>query len=131
MKNTKSMLDFEILNGIFEATIVNYKEVPALYDSDIGGHTDRMIRDAYIEVELRLDNNETLITRWYTKRLGYIMRNISAQFDGMIYRLNQLLEFCRTHSFTIEIWEDPRYGQQIEYDLRKIKGLVPSNLPRR
>lgn len=124
MKN-KSLLDFEIINGIFEAVIVNYREVPALYDSDIGGCTDRMIRDAYMEVELKLDNGDTLITRWYSKRLAYIMRCISYQFDGMIYKLSQILEYCRTHSFTIEVWEDSRYGQQIEYDIRKIKGTRP------
>ena len=121
-----SLLSYEITHGKFEATIVEYKEVPALINNQrTDGHYDRydttlpenaIIRDAYIEVTLRLNTGDSIKTRWYSKRINYIMRCLSRQFDFTIYSLRELLTYCATHSFTVSISLDPKYGTQIEYD---------------
>jgi hypothetical protein len=121
-----SLLSYEITHGTFEATITNYKEVPALINNHrTDGHYDRydhnlpenaIIRDAYVAITLRLSNGESINTRWYSKRINYIMRCLNRQFDFTTYSLRELLDYCRTHSFTVSISLDPKYGTQIEYE---------------
>lgn len=115
-RSYNSILDFEIINGTFEATLESYNEVPAATDPI----TDRIIRDAYLNINLRLNTGEIINTRWYSKRLSYIMRCISYQLDRTYYKLSELLEVMRTTPITIELSMDPKYGPQVEYDLRKI-----------
>ncbi len=115
-KSYHSILDFELTNGIFEATVESYTAVPAATDPI----TDRIIRDSYISVDFRLNTNEIINTRWYSKRLAYIMRQVSYQLDRTFYKLTDMLEILKTTPITIELSIDPRYGPQVEYDLRKI-----------
>lgn len=115
-----SILDFELLAGTFTATVESYTEVPAAIDEI----TNRIVRDAYLSVDLRLNTNEVINTRWYSKRISYIMRCISYQLDRTYYKLSDLLEVLRNRPITINIDIDPRYGQQIEYDIRKIEEFM-------
>lgn len=115
-KSYHSILDLELINGTFTATVESYNEVPAATDE----LTNRIIRDAYINIDLRLNTGETINTRWYSKRIPYIMRQISYQLDRTYYKLSTMLEVLKTTPITIDISIDPRYGQQIEYDIRKI-----------
>lgn len=116
----KSILDFELIHGTYGATIESYKEIPALlnsgcrYEPNLPENT--IIRDAYLDVTLRLDNNETLKTRWYSKRIPYILRCIRNQLGDHIYRLSDALKAASKTPITIHIHIDPKYGQQIEYE---------------
>ncbi len=105
-----NLLNKELIKGNFTATIADYKEVPALIDDD-----NTVIRDAFIKVTLNLSNNELLETRWYSKRISYIMFCINNQFSEITYSLKDLLEKCRTEKFNVQIDVDPKYGYQIDY----------------
>ena len=111
--NTKNynLLNEELISGTFTATIAEYEEVPALLDDD-----NTVLRDAFIKVTLNLSNNQLFTTRWYSKRIAYIMHALNAQFSEVTYKLSELLEKCRTTQFTVEISVDPKYGYQVEYN---------------
>lgn len=110
LRYEKSLLNSELLHGTYSATITNYEEIPAKLDDDM-----TVIRDAYILVTLRLNNEIEFKTRWYAKRLNYIMYSINAQFSEYTYKLSELLEKCRKTPFNVTIDIDPRYGYQVEY----------------
>lgn len=126
--NNSSLLNFSLIKGIFNATITDYKEFPVLLDSDRGGCTDHVIRDAFILLDLHLDSGETIQTRLYSKRIPYFIRSLNAQFDNAYFSLRELLEYARTHEFMISIDEDPRYGQQVEYNASKINNTYANNI---
>lgn len=120
MKN--SILDFELIHGTFKATIENFKEVPALvnnsrpdlYDTTLPENA--IVRDAYLEVILRLDTGDTLETRWFSRRIPYITRCLRNQLGDHLYRLSDILCAAANHPFTVHISIDPKYGTQIEYE---------------
>lgn len=109
--NNNSLLNTELLHGTYSAIITDYKEIPAKLDDDM-----TVIRDAYLLVTLRLNNEIEFKTRWYAKRLNYIMHSINTQFSEITYKLSDLLNKCRTTPFNVTIDVDPRYGYQVEYD---------------
>ena len=110
-----SILDFELTHGTFLATIDYYKEVPAIIDDN-----NTIIRDAYLAVTLRLNNNETIKTRWYSKRIPYILRCLRTQLGEHIYKLTDALNIASTTPFTVHITIDSKYGQQIEYSKEEV-----------
>lgn len=107
---TNSMLDFELIHGTFRATIDSYKEVPALTDDD-----NTIIRDAFIAVTLRLDTGDTIDTRWYSKRIPYILNCLREQLGDHIYKLSEAIKAAMRTPITVHIDIDSKYGQQIEY----------------
>lgn len=116
----KSMLDYELIHGTFKATIESYKEVPALINNnphyDTSLPENAIIRDAFLEVTLRLDTGDTLKTRWYSKRINYILRCLRNQLGDHIYRLSDALREASKKPITVHIHVDPKYGTQIEYE---------------
>lgn len=116
----KSILDYELINGTFKATIESYKEFPALlndgcrYEPSLPENA--IIRDAFLNVTLRLDDGRTIDTRWYSKRIPYILRCLRNQLGDHIYRLSDALREAHTTHITVHINVDARYGQQIEYE---------------
>lgn len=120
MKNFNSILDYELTHGTFKATIESYKEIPALINNQKSYDTslpeNAVVRDAYLDVTLRLDTNELIKTRWYSKRINYILRCLRNQLGDHIYRLTDALEAARKTPITVHIHIDPKYGQQIEYE---------------
>lgn len=116
-----SLLNTELLHGTFKATIESYKEFPALINNTNGRYDtslpeNAIIRDAFLEVTLRLDNNETIKTRWYSKRINYILRCLRNQLGDHIYKLTDALNAASKTPITIHIEIDPKYGQQIDYE---------------
>lgn len=116
----KSILDYELIHGTFKATVESYREVPALVNNttfyDPSLPENAIVRDAFIEVTFRLDNNETIKTRWYSKRIPYILRCLRNQLGDHIYKLSDALKVASKTPITIHIHIDPKYGQQIEYE---------------
>lgn len=119
MKN--SLLNTELIHGTFKATIESYKEIPALINNTNGYYDtslpeNAIIRDPYLEVTLRLDTNETIKTRWYAKRINYILRCLRNQLGDHIYKLSDALKAASKTPITIHIEIDAKYGMQIEYE---------------
>lgn len=116
-----SILDYELIHGTFTAIIADCEEVPALINNttvnDPHLPENAIIRDAYLKISLKLNTGDTVETRWYSKRIPYIMRCIRNQTSEEIYKLSELIKYCRKNPITITITEDPKYGQQIEYEV--------------
>lgn len=99
-------------NGTYTATVTDYHEVNPTYNDD-----GTLRRQGYLSVDIELDHLETIEARWYPKRIGYIIRCLSKQADRYFCNAAEALEWASKHEFFVECTVDPKWGQQIDYEL--------------
>lgn len=119
--------------GEYSVTIENYEVMHNIYNLvEPDPNSDRntsylidpslpanaIIRKEHLRVTLTdTSKNNTMVMKLYAKRVPYFMKSINKQYayslSGMT--LKNMLNFLKTHEFTIQLSYHPAYGEQYDF----------------
>lgn len=112
MSLLKTVSKHEVNEGTYTARVSKFNEVKAV----VNEQTEDIIRQAYVAVELELDNT-TFVDRLYAARIPYVMRCLKRQY-GLEHKdidLEILLLYAAKHPVNVVVTIDAKYGVQVDY----------------